>query len=153
RPQPSPDQGAAMAATIATTARRVRPTCEALETRCLLSTGVTATFSNGKLSVYGTNQDDTISLREDRTTHRITVYDGDTALPITQPGASPLTSVKASALTNDIYVSARDGNDSVTLDYRDAQGNRYTVEVGAEIHGGCGNDTLTGGDGRDDIYG
>jgi hypothetical protein len=137
----------------APTALRFRPTCEALETRCLLSTGVTATFSNGKLSVYGTSRDDTISLREDRTTHRITVYDGDTAVPIAQPGAASLTSVKASALTNGIYVSARDGNDSVTLDYRDAQGNRYTVEVGAEIHGGCGNDTLTGGDGRDDIYG
>jgi hypothetical protein len=134
-------------------ARRFRPTCETLETRCLLSTGVTASFSNGKLSVYGTSRDDTISLREDRTTHRITVYDGATAVSITQPGAAPLTSVKASALTDGIYVSARDGNDSVTLDYRDAQGNRYTVEVGAEIHGGCGNDTLTGGDGRDDIYG
>jgi hypothetical protein len=138
----------------ATPARRFRPTCESLETRCLLSTGVTASFSGGKLTVLGTNQDDAISLREDRTTHRISVYDGATQVMIKQPGgAAPLTSVKAGALTAGIYVDARCGNDSVTLDYRDAQGNRYTVEVGAEIHGGDGNDTISGGDGNDTISG
>src|SRR5687767_7810321 len=110
-----------------------KPMIEALEDRTVLAT---ATFSNGLLTVLGTNAAETIKVTQDSS--RITV---------TGAGYVNAASVRA------IVVDAKAGND--TIDMR-------TVRVGATIYGGDGNDfivattaadSVLGGYGTDQIWG
>jgi Ca2+-binding RTX toxin-like protein len=115
---------------------------ESLEVRRMFNTG----FDFGVLEVQGTDAADQITLNETlhitqtssgfyRTDHfvRVTETTGQT----TRTTEVPLNEVRF------IYIEAHDGNDTIT----------NQTDLGASVFGQGGNDTITGGGGRDYLYG
>jgi Ca2+-binding RTX toxin-like protein len=125
------------------TAGRIRSSIERLENRRLLSASLD---SQGKLSIFGTLGDDTI-----------TVFQNDTGTFIDDSGM-PQTGVTVSVLDNgvlrefeeakvlEIFVQVFDGNDFVSLDEQD-------IDLPATMFGGAGNDTLISSTGDDSLFG
>ncbi len=101
-----------------------------------------ATLANGVLSILGTALSDKIVVSE---------------TPLASALAASIVSVSingeiwsfSSSLIKQITIDAGDGSDIVTL----GQGAPNAVRIGAVVHGGAGNDQLTGGAGTDLLYG
>ena len=90
------------------------------------------TLRNGILTVTGSNANDTIKLDQ----YTLGIY-------VTVNGKL-LLRAKSSAVTK-IIVDAGDGDDTVTIN--------SNISLETLIYGGAGNDTLTGGSGKNTIYG
>ena len=114
---------------------RFIPTFVSLETR--LTPAVTASFSNGVLSVFGDSLDNTIAVSRNAAG---TILVNGGAVQV-QGGTATV------ANTATIQVFGQAGNDIVTLD--EANG----ALPAALLFGGNGNDTLTGGSGADQPFG
>src|SRR6476660_8061552 len=104
-----------------------------------MTMAIKAKFSPGagSLSVFGDGQDNTITTSRDAA-GRILVNGG--AVPV-DGGTSTV------ANTSLIQVFGQDGNDTIALD--EANG----ALPAAQLFGGAGNDTLTGGSGDDQLFG
>jgi Ca2+-binding RTX toxin-like protein len=98
---------------------------------------VVATFSNGVLTVFGDNADNTITVS--RNAAGALLVNGG-ALKV--QGGTPTV-----ANTQLIQVFGQGGNDTVTLSETNGALPR------ANLFGGTGNDVLTGGSGRDQLFG
>jgi Ca2+-binding RTX toxin-like protein len=114
---------------------RFIPTFVGLESR--LTPAVTASFSNGVLSVFGDALDNTIAVSRNAA-GTILVNGG----AVQVKGGTPTV---ANATT--VQVFGLDGNDTIALD--EANG----ALPSALLFGGNGNDVLTGGSGADQIFG
>src|SRR3569832_1085471 len=95
-----------------------------------------ATFSQGVLSVFGDSLDNSILASRDAAG---TILVNGGAVPV-QGGQSTV------ANTQLIQIFGQSGNDTISLD--GANG----ALPGAELFGGDGNDTLTGGSGNDLLF-
>ena len=98
---------------------------------------VTASFSNGALTVFGDSLDNSITINHNAA-GAILVNGG----AVTVAGGTPTV-----ANTSLIQVSGQGGNDTITLNEANGALPR------ANVFGGAGNDTLTGGSGGDQLYG
>ena len=98
---------------------------------------VTASFTAGSLSVFGDNLDNTITISRNAA-GQILVNGG----AVTVTGGTP--TVANTAL---IQVFGQGGNDTITLSEANGALPR------ANLFGGAGNDTLTGGSGGDQLFG
>jgi Ca2+-binding RTX toxin-like protein len=101
------------------------------------SAATTASYSNGTLSVFGDNLDNTTVISRDAT-GRLLVNAGAVAVV----GGTPTV-----ANTNLIQVFGLGGNDAITLNQANGALPR------ANLFGGAGNDTLDGGAGGDLLFG
>jgi Ca2+-binding RTX toxin-like protein len=101
------------------------------------SAAVTATFSNGTLSVFGDSLDNNITVSRDAA-GKLLVNGG----AITVAGGTATV-----ANTSLIQVFGQGGNDTVTL----SEVNGALPK--ASLFGGAGNDVLTGGSGSDQLFG
>ena len=101
------------------------------------SAAVTATFSNGTLSVFGDSLDNNITVSRDAA-GKLLVNGG----AITVAGGTPTV-----ANTSLIQVFGQGGNDTVTI----SEVNGALPK--ANLFGGAGNDVLTGGSGNDQLFG
>ena len=101
------------------------------------SAAVTATFSNGTLSVFGDSLNNNITVSRDAA-GKILVNGG----AITVAGGTPTV-----ANTSLIQVFGQGGNDTVTI----SEVNGALPK--ANLFGGAGNDVLTGGSGNDQLFG
>ena len=101
------------------------------------SAATTATFTNGSLTVFGDTADNTIAISRNAA-GKILVNGGAVAVV----GGTP--TVANTAL---IQVFGRGGNDTITLNEANGALPR------ANLFGGAGNDTLTGGSGGDLLFG
>src|SRR5262249_38941629 len=98
---------------------------------------ITATFSNGILTVLGDSLDNTITISRDAA-GTILVNGGAVAVTGGTPTVANTTLIQAFGLA---------GNDTITLD--EANG----ALPAANLFGGAGNDTLIGGSGNDMLFG
>jgi Ca2+-binding RTX toxin-like protein len=114
---------------------RFIPTFVGLESR--LTPAVTASFSNGVLSVFGDALDNTIAVSRNAA-GAILVNGGAVHV---QGGTATV------ANTGTIQVFGQAGNDIITLDESNG------ALPAALLFGGAGNDTLTGGSGADQLFG
>src|ERR1700744_5243818 len=96
-----------------------------------------ATFSQGVLSTFGDNRDNSIIASRDAAGN-ILINGG--AVPV--QGGRPTV-----ANTQLIQIFGQNGNDTIALDETNG------ALPGAELFGGNGNDTLTGGSGNDMLFG
>ena len=101
------------------------------------SAAVTATFSNGTLSVFGDSLNNNITVSRDAA-GKLLVNGG----AITVAGGTPTV-----ANTSLIQVFGQAGNDTVTI----SEVNGALPK--ANLFGGAGNDVLTGGSGNDQLFG
>jgi Ca2+-binding RTX toxin-like protein len=101
------------------------------------SAAVTATFSNGTLSVFGDSLNNNITVSRDAA-GKLLVNGG----AITVAGGTPTV-----ANTSLIQVFGQGGNDTVTI----SEVNGALPK--ANLFGGAGNDVLTGGSGNDQLFG
>jgi Ca2+-binding RTX toxin-like protein len=101
------------------------------------SAAVTATFSNGTLSVFGDSLNNNITVSRDAA-GKLLVNGG----AITVAGGTPTV-----ANTSLIQVFGQGGNDTVTISEVNGALPR------ANLFGGAGNDVLTGGSGNDQLFG
>ncbi|HEY7076236.1 MAG TPA: hypothetical protein VH418_12735, partial [Solirubrobacteraceae bacterium] len=106
-------------------------------TSATASAATTSTFSNGVLSVFGDNNDNSIVISRDAA-GRILVNGGAIAVA----GGTPTV-----ANTAQIQVFGLGGNDTIRLD--EANG----ALPKANLFGGAGNDVVTGGSGADLLFG
>ena len=114
---------------------RFIPTFVGLESR--LTPAVTASFSNGVLSVFGDSLDNTIAVSRNAAG---TILVNGGAVQV-KGGTSTV------ANTATIQVFGQAGNDIITLDESNG------ALPAALLFGGAGNDTLTGGSGADQLFG
>ena len=115
---------------------RRRLSFEGLEPRQVLAGGLTATLANGVLAITGTEQADTIVVRQ--IDNRLSI-DG-------------LSGSYAVNQVNRIAVNALGGDDVVNLDSGALSG-QQPITIPASVYGGWGNDKLYGGDGPDSLFG
>src|SRR5262245_50315950 len=118
-------------------ASRFTPSVQSLEAREVPA--VTATFlpTTGTLTVIGDNLDNTITISRDAA-GKILVNNGAVAV---------LGGTATVANTSILQVFGQGGNDTITLN--EANG----ALPKANLFGGAGNDTLTGGSGADMLFG
>ena len=129
--------------TTRSTKRSFRPSVEALESRLVPTTVVFRT--SGVLDIIGTNNADTITVRQ---SGNFISIDGIA-------GTYNTTDV------NNIEINGFDGNDTINLNtggFAPSSNGGFTwvsqaVTVPTTIHGGKGNDTIHGGAGADKIFG
>jgi hypothetical protein len=135
-----------------TTPRQARLGLERLEMR-EVPAAVTATLSNGLLTINGTSQADII--RVNQVNNRISVQ----GVKI-QSGSSQNADVSAASVTK-IVVNGHGGNDLIDLN-SNTWANSQLLQVKAEVYGGTGDDTvhgtaagdrIDGGDDNDKMYG
>jgi Ca2+-binding RTX toxin-like protein len=98
---------------------------------------ITASFGTGVLSVFGDKLNNKAKISRDAA-GRILVNDG--AVPVT--GGTPTV-----ANTSVIQIFGLNGDDAITLDESNG------ALPAAQLFGGTGNDTLTGGSGADQLFG
>src|SRR3954471_14163675 len=101
------------------------------------SAAVTATFSNGTLSVFGDSLDNNITVSRDAA-GKLLVNGGAVAVA----GGTA-----TGAHTTLVQVFGQSGNDTITLNESNGALPR------ANLFGGIGNDVLTGGSGADMLFG
>lgn len=113
---------------------------ESLEERRVMAT---ASLFNGSLFVYGTDQAETIQVRQ---------LDGRLSVDGTQisltAGGGQVASVGL-AQVQKVVVYGQGGNDTIKLNGI----NSRAITLPTEIHGGAGRDTIYGGQGPDRIFG
>lgn len=97
-----------------------RPSLETMEERCLMASGITASFKQGVLSIGGTSAADRIHLRE--SSGRVTL-DGFTG------------SISSSQIKG-IVIDAKSGDDVIAMDFS------ATLASKTATHGGSGRDTI-----------
>jgi Ca2+-binding RTX toxin-like protein len=121
---------------------------ETLETRSLMTAGLTATLNlaDGILRVEGTEASDTIRLLNDRGSIRveginISVINGDNTTSVSAVSRAQLSSIRVTALG---------GNDLVVMS---ETGLSAGQAVNMAIYGGNGSDQLSGGAGNDTLAG
>ncbi len=125
---------------------------ESLQARCLLAADI-ALGADGILRINGSTSDDTISIQE--------VGWGDVRVTISTNGAVLKQQAFSGDLVTSLQVSGDSGNDKITnattipsvINGGDGDDSLTGGSARDQIYGGLGNDTLTGGDGDDSLNG
>jgi len=115
-----------------------------LEPRLCLS----ATLTNGQLSILGTNQNDQISVSRSKTAVTVTEKTIQVSGNVTIITLLGKHTFLPSAISS-IIIRTSSGNDSVSL----TGGTANPFSYPTTLDGGDGNDTLTGGAGADSLLG